>query len=299
MHLRAQDLKVAQTAQLSEIKDGKLSDLRADRDEGRRIRKAAEEAVTEERREEAIRRLRQKENALELIEANKSQAEIRKLRQQEEEEEAQRIADFAEKKEAQLAERNKRVAQKFASKLERRQMLIDRQAELLNAIRSAADERELRQQRDLEREKDEAEAKKEERRAQHLIEIDRHRKAQLAKRVATKAIVQREKEVMQAVWRQRGEALLEEEVKEKEAQRTAADRNHRFLLMQMHERELQEALEKERDIEEGVQLQEALAQEHATYREYVNAVMSEYIRKGRNATIVQGAAQRMRNVKTA
>eukprot|EP00760_Papus_ankaliazontas_P025004 PhM_4_TR2454/c2_g1_i1/m.66799 len=125
---RARQFKQGQIDQLESIKQQKLSELRMDKDEGLKIKKAAEESLKQEIEEETKRRNHAKAVQDELIVSNKRQQELKAERKRQEALEAEQVARFAKHKEEQMQERKRRVEDRFQKKLQVRQDIIDRQA---------------------------------------------------------------------------------------------------------------------------------------------------------------------------
>ena len=168
---------------------------------------------------------------------------------------------------------------------------------MLEEMQNAVEEREMRAMRDFDRERREREAKEQEQRDRRQKEIDDFQTEQNLKRRHQLAREQEEKARMQHIWRDRADLLVEEELEERQDARQTAERLQRFQLLQAQEKRMQNFHEKRQDIEEGIQLQEALKEEQQMYHSYVNSVMNEYVRKGRGADIVKAAAKRTK-VKT-
>lgn len=294
---RSHDLKAAQLQQLDDIRTIKIKERDDGRDEGRRILEAARAAEREEQEKEHKRREEQKANARQLIAANEEFKAVRERRRLEEKAEEERIAAFAAQKEQQMLERKKRVDEKFAAKLKRRQDLINHQAHMLEELQASIEEREMRALRDFDRERREREEREQEARDRRQQEIDDFQKEQTLRRRHQLAKEQEEKARMQGIWRDRAELLIEEELQERQEARERAERLQRFQLLQAQEKRMQQFHEKRGDIEEGIQLQEAVREEQEMYQAYVNSVMDEYVRKGRGADIVKAAAKRTK-VKT-
>lgn len=289
---RTFSLKQAQLDQLEEIRKIKIAERDRSMAEGQEIKRNAEEAVKEEQELEARRREQQRIRAKELVDANTSQRMLIAERKRKEEEEDKLVAEFAAQKEAQMLERKKRMDEKFAAKLATRQELIDRQSHALEQMQAAREEREMKALRDFDRERREREEREEAYRRRRQKEIEDHRQRDMARKMIEDEKEQKARQRMIDIWRERADLLVEEELDERRQQREAAEKLQRFQLLQAQEKKMQELHEKRAEIEEGIFLQEALKEEHDTFNSYVNAVMGEYVSKGREASVIQNAAKR-------
>ena len=192
----------------------------------------------------------------------------------------------------QVLERKRRAEERFAAKLKGRQELIDRQGEQLAQLKAANEERELRAMRDLDKERQIREEREAEVRHRLQKEIEASRKDQLAKKTEKQGQESLVQHKMNEIWRERAEILINEELQERHEQRSKAEQLQHFHLLQRQEKRHQQLLEKRADIEEGINLQTAIKEEHDLYNAYVNSVMTEYVRKGRGADLVKLAASR-------
>ena len=85
-------------------------------------------------------------------------------------------------------------------------------------------------------------------------------------------------------------------IHDRRIEREKAERLQRFHILQAQEKKQQSLLEKRKEIEEGIFLQEALKNEQDMYESYVNAVMGDYVQNGREATVVDKAARMKKTV---
>jgi hypothetical protein len=296
---RAVALKQAQLQQLADIRVRKIARRDDNVNEGAAIKHRAMQAVDEEVRAEVDRKLGQKARAKELITANEEQKRLREAKLERERVEEEKILKFASVKEEQMLERKRRVDDKHSAKLDRRQRLIDQQAEMLAELQAATEEREMKAMRDFEKERREREEREANVRAERQMEIDRSRRMQLDRRSTRKEREANEKGHMQDVWRQHAERMIDEELEERMDQRRTAERNQHVVLLQAHEKRMQALKEKEQDFIEGLRQQEAAKQEQEDYEKYVNSVMHDYVSRGRNSDLVQTAARRTKTLKSA
>lgn len=296
---RAYALKKAQLEQLAEIRERKIGARDENIREGLAIKSRAQQQIEEEAAAELKRVADQKARSRELVLANEEQRAIKARKAAEEKAEEEKIFKFAKVKEEQMAERKRRVDEKFGAKLVRRQNLIDRQAELLQEIQAATEEREMRAMRDFEKERREREEREAAARARREADIDAHRKMQLARKDRTRQREAHEKAHMQEVWRHHAERMIDEELDERQEKRRDAERNQHFLLLQAQEKRRQAAHEKRQEYIEGLQLQEAEKGEQEAYENYVNSIMHDYVTRGRGSDLVQTAARRTKTLKSA
>jgi hypothetical protein len=289
---KRQALRDAQVQQLADIRVQKIKERDTSVAEGAKIRIAAEQAVKEDEELEVARRDAQKKAARGFIAGNEAQRALKAEAAERENLETEKIIQFAEQKEVQMLERKKRADEKFAAKLRRRQDLIDEQAKQLAELKAAVEEKELRAMRDFERERGEREELEREQRLRRQREIESFRSAQKKMKEKQDAKESEERSRMKDIWRQRAEILIDEELQEKRQDREKAETLQRFQLLQRQEKRYQSLHDKGADIEEGIRLQEALKEEQEMYNNYVNSVMGEYVRKGRDAEVVRNAANR-------
>ena len=289
---RILSLKEAQLNQLEELRQQKIRERDQNRAEGRTIKQHAQEAVEEEVQLEQDRKINQQKMALRLEEANRDQIARKAKAAEEERLENEKIAFFAQQKEQQKLDRKARADEKFAAKLQRRQELIDTQARQLEELKAATEEKELKAMRDHDRERREKEAREQEKRERRQKEMEFFRSEQLAMKESKKAQQESEMLKMKEIWKQRADILIDEELHDRRQQRTQAERLQHFHLLQAQEKRQQSLLEKRADIEEGLQLQEAMKSEQEMYNAYVNSVMCEYVSKGRGSDLVRLAASR-------
>lgn len=291
-------LKSAQLQQLEDLRQIKIQERDTYRAEGARIRQSAEQAVEEERSAERERKEQQRIRGAELARTNEEILLAKKEQKLKENAEAERIAMFAQLKEQQMLERKTRADQKFVAKLRARQQLIDLQSKQLEELRATAEERELKAMRDFDRERLERERIENEKRGRRQREIESFRAAELEAKSLKKAKEAAEFARMKDIWKDRADTLIDEELLERRHQRAQAERLQHFHLLQAQEKRQQSLKEKRTDIEEGLQLQNALKEEQDMYNAYVNSVMCEYVAKGRGGDLVRLAASRSK-VKSA
>lgn len=285
-------LKQAQLEQLEEQRQVRIKARDQGREEGSLIRLRAEQAAAEEVELEKQRRLQEKERTLVLAKNNEEQLRIKKEQKEKERLEEERIAVFAAQKEQQMLDRKARQEEKFVAKLRSRQQLIDLQSRQLEEIRATAEERELKAMRDFDRERREREALENEKRERRQREIEHFRAVQLHAKEEKKMKNEAELQRMKEIWKERADILIDEELNERRVQRTQAEKLQHFHMLQAQEKRHQGLLEKRADIEEGLQLQDALKEEQEMYNSYVNSVMCEYVSKGRGSDLVRLAASR-------
>lgn len=289
---RVMSLKEAQLNQLEELRQQKIRERDLNREEGRRIKQHAQEALEEELQTEQDRKEQQKVMTRRLEEANAEQIARRAKAVEDEKIESDKIAFFAQQKEQQMLERKSRAEEKFAAKLKRRQDLIDIQAQQLEELKAATEEKELKAMRDHDRERREREARDQEKKQRRQKEMEYFRAEQLAMKETKKAQEESEMLRMKDIWKQRADILIDEELQDRRQQRTQSEKLQHFHLLQAQEKRQQALLEKRSDIEEGLQLQEAMKSEQEMYNAYVNSVMCEYVGKGRGSDLVRLAASR-------
>lgn len=296
---RALALKAAQVQQLAEIREVKIARRDDNIREGQQIKRRAIEAVEEEIELEKQRKLAQKERARDLVVANGENRKIREERLAREKEEEEKILQYAAIKEEQMQERKRRVDEKHQAKLERRHKLIEAQAELLQEIKNATEEREMRALRDFEKERREREEREEALRQERQREIDISRRMQLEKKRAARERDAIQKAHMQEVWRLHAERMIDEELDERQSARRKAEITQHILLLQAQEKKMQTLKEKEAEYKEGLLQQEALKREQEEYENYVNSVMQDYVTRGQGSELVQTAARRTKTLKSA
>lgn len=295
---RTFSLKEAQLQQLEDIRQIKIKERDNSRAEGQKIKVAALQAEAEEAQAEEERRRLQKQRSLDLLRNNQEQQELKKELRRREQEEEEKILLFAQQKEQQMLERKARADQKFVAKLRSRQQLIDLQSKQLEELRANAEERELKAMRDFDRERRERELIENEKRERRLREMENFRRVQLAAKEQKEKQEQAELAKMKEIWKERADLLIDEELSERHQQRVQSERLQHFHLLQAQEKRQQTLREKRSDIEEGLQLQEAMKEEQEMYNAYVNSVMCEYVAKGRGSDLVRLAASRTK-VKSA
>jgi hypothetical protein len=289
---RTFSLKAAQLDQIEEIRQQKIKERDSGRSEGLRIKKSAEVAFAEEQAVEKERRRLMHQRNVDLTKSNEEQLALKKIEAEREKEEEERIAQFAVQKEQQMIERKSRADQKFVAKLRARQELIDLQAKQLEEIRANAEERELKAMRDFDRERREREQLENEKRERQQKEIKYSRATQLEQKTLKKAQQEAEFHRMKEIWKDRAELLIDEELADRRAQRIKAEKLQHIHMLQAQEKRQQTLSEKRLDLEEGLQLQEAMKEEQEMYNNYVNSVMCEYVSRGRGADVVRLAASR-------
>jgi hypothetical protein len=289
---RAYALKEAQLSQLADIRVTKIARRDGLYSEGQAIKKLAEVAVAEEIENEEKRKENQRGLSKELVAANTESRRIRDAQKAADVKEEEKILAFAAQKEQQMLERKRRVDEKFVAKQARRQDLIDVQGELLQEIKNATEEREMKAMRDFDRERREREERENAVRTQRQREIDVSRSSQLARRENKKQHEHAQKSKMQAQWRHHAERLIDEELDELRDRRSDAERNQHMLLLQVQEKKQQGAHERRQDYLEGIQMQQAMAEEQASYESYVNSIMHGQVAQGAASEIVKSAARR-------
>lgn len=285
-------LKSAQLDQIEEIRQQKIKERDHGRVEGLAIKKSAQEAVAEEQATEKNRRRNMFERNLDLTRSNQDQLALKKIEKMREAEEDARIAQFAQQKEQQMLERKSRADKKFVAKLRARQELIDLQAQQLEEIRANAEERALKAMRDFDRERREREELENQKRARQQKEIEYSRTMQLEQKSVKKAQQEAEFQRMKEIWKDRAELLIDEELADRRAERLKAEKLQHIHMLQAQEKRQQSLAEKRADLQEGLQLQEAMKEEQEMYNNYVNNVMCEYVSRGRGADVVRLAASR-------
>lgn len=292
IHGRRMQLRDAQLQQLADIRTQKIQARDNNVELGRRIMADAKAAAEEERELAEQRRLADKAKAMELMALNEESKRFREEKQRQEEAEEKRIAEFAEQKQLQVLERKRRADDRFAAKLRARQELIDRQGQELAALKAANLEREMRSMRDLDKERQQREEREADVRKRLQSEIAASRQHQLEKKGLAKQATEAEQLKMNEIWRERAEILINEELQERHETRSRAEQLQHFHLLQRQEKRHQSLLEKRANIEEGINQQNAIKEEHDMYNAYVNSVMTDYVRKGRGAELVKLAASR-------
>eukprot|EP00759_Apiculatamorpha_spiralis_P013763 PhF_6_TR20515/c2_g1_i1/m.29580 len=278
---RAKKFKEDQMEQLNQVMAIKIGELKANKEEGKRIMQAAKDAVEEEIREEQKRREQAEKVKAELVEANENQKQLKAVKKQKEVLEAEQIEKFAQNKEQQLAERKRRIEQRFATQMKHRQEIIDRQAAHLKALKDAQVERELKQIHDFERERDAKEARDAEKRKEFWEDIVKSRTQQQKRKDLDAARAAAEIERARQMWQIRSNELVEEEVHDRIDSKHKAIDVQRFQIMQQQERSLQKAKEREEKRLEALMVKKAMQDDDEMFKGYVNAVMSEYVKAGK------------------
>ena len=296
MKEKATTLKSGQLSQLDDIRQRKIAERDANRAEGERIKRAAQDMMREQEEAERKRKEQQKQSNHDLVIANLENERLKEERRIQEKLEEGKIAVFAELKDKQVLERKKRAEERHTAKLGRRQEIIDAQAERLAAIQAAVEEREMKAMRDFDKERQERERREKDLRDRRQKEIADFREEQRQRDEEARDKKALEEDRMKHVWKQRSEMLIDEELHERQLEREKAERLQRFHLLQHQEKKQQSLLEKRKEIEEGIFLQEALKNEQEMYESYVNAVMGDYVQNGREATVVDKAARLKKRV---
>lgn len=285
-------LRDSQLAQLAEIRTIKIRERDSGLEFGQRIKEGALEEIREEKEAIEKRRLAQHKKAEEFAQYTAEAQKIKDAAALKAKEDDERIAQFTAHKQEQLAERKKRADEQFGARLEAKQKLNDIQAAKLAVLQAEAASRELRSLRDIGRERAAREESEAAERARRQKEITQSRNLQLAKKQEKKEEELLQLARMKDIWNERAEILINEELQEQHEQRSKVEQLQHFHLLQRQEKRHQALLEKRADIEEGINVQMAMKEEHELYNAYVNSVMSEYVRKGRGADLVKLAASR-------
>ena len=296
MREKAGTLKSGQLSQLEEIRQRKIAERDANIQEGERIKRAAQDLVREQEEAERKRKELQKKSNFELVNANVENERLREERRRQEKLEEDKIAGFAALKDQQALERKKRADERHHAKLSRRQEIIDAQAERLAKIQAAVEEREMKAMRDFDKEREERERREKALRDRRQKEISDFREEQKIRDDTNREKKAMANDRMKDVWKQRAEILIDEELNDRRIEREKAERLQRFHLLQAQEKKQQSLLEKRKEIEEGIFLQEALKNEQDMYESYVNAVMGDYVQNGREATVVDKATKMKKTV---
>lgn len=296
MREKAGILKSGQLSQLEEIRQRKIAERDANIQEGERIKRAAQDLVREQEEAERKRKELQKKSNFELVNANVENERLREERRRQEKLEEDKIAGFAALKDQQALERKKLADERHHAKLGRRQEIIDAQAERLAKIQAAVEEREMKAMRDFDKEREERERREKALRDRRQKEITDFREEQKIRDDTNREKKAMANDRMKDVWKQRAEILIDEELNDRRIEREKAERLQRFHILQAQEKKQQSLLEKRKEIEEGIFLQEALKNEQDMYESYVNAVMGDYVQNGREATVVDKAARMKKTV---
>ena len=251
----------------------KLREREDARQEGRQIREAAERAIDKEREAEEVRRAKAMEINKQYIDENRRQRAQREVKLREEDQELKKIKLFAQLKEEQMLERKKRAEDKFNADLARRQHMITRQAEHLEAIAYEADERVLTQIRDAEKERQLKEEHAEAGRKKLWSSIEESRTRQLkmkdaAKRDAaeTKKRISRLQETQQAM-------LMDEEIAQREDVRRKNEALQKFQKTQIDEANEKKATRRREELDEGTTMLKSFQEEEHLFQNYVASVM--------------------------
>eukprot|EP00758_Cryptobia_borreli_P010069 Tbor_TRINITY_DN5534_c1_g1::TRINITY_DN5534_c1_g1_i3::g.12597::m.12597 len=256
---------------------------------GKKIKVAVQEALLEENESLAKRREQQREINKQLSKTNLENRNHRELCRLQELAEDAKIEEFAHVKESQTQERKMRLQERHDAKLKRRQEIIDAQSERLAKIQANVEEREMKAKRDFDRERDERERRERELRNRREKEINAFYTMQCGILDEQRRKKTMENERMKEVWKQRSEILIDEELNDRKVERDRADRLQKFHLLQMQEKKQQSLLEKRREIDEGIFIQDALKNEQDMYENYVNAVMGDYVKNGHPTSVIKKA----------
>eukprot|EP00758_Cryptobia_borreli_P010066 Tbor_TRINITY_DN5534_c1_g1::TRINITY_DN5534_c1_g1_i1::g.12594::m.12594 len=282
-------LRSIQQQQIEEIRERKIAERDANIVEGKKIKVAVQEALLEENESLAKRREQQREINKQLSKTNLENRNHRELCRLQELAEDAKIEEFAHVKESQTQERKMRLQERHDAKLKRRQEIIDAQSERLAKIQANVEEREMKAKRDFDRERDERERRERELRNRREKEINAFYTMQCGILDEQRRKKTMENERMKEVWKQRSEILIDEELNDRKVERDRADRLQKFHLLQMQEKKQQSLLEKRREIDEGIFIQDALKNEQDMYENYVNAVMGDYVKNGHPTSVIKKA----------
>eukprot|EP01065_Artemidia_motanka_P036127 TRINITY_DN44027_c0_g1_i1.p1 TRINITY_DN44027_c0_g1~~TRINITY_DN44027_c0_g1_i1.p1 ORF type:complete len:480 (+),score=235.06 TRINITY_DN44027_c0_g1_i1:67-1506(+) len=273
---RAKELRTAQRMQLEQVRARKLRERDETREEGRRVREAAERAILKEKESDDARRARAVEINRQYLLENRRQQELHAQKVKDEEEEFKKIQHFAELKEEQMLERKRRAEEKFMSKLDARQRMIDRQAAHLEALKDEEEERVLTQMRDAEKERQAKEAREKDRRERRWREIDESRRQQLRRIQGQKELARAERQRTSDRLRKMEDQLMDEELKEREDTRGRARRLQQFQKLQIREREMRTEKDKREEQSEGHMMVSSMAEEDDMFQSYVKSVMGDF-----------------------
>lgn len=282
-------LKSVHQQQLEEIRQRKIAERDANIAEGKTIKEAAHQALREENELLVKRKEGQRETNKQLSNTNLENRRHRELCRLQGLDEDSKIEAFGRLKESQMQERDMRLEERHNAKIKRRQEIIDAQAVRLAKIQASVEEREMKAMRNFDLERDERERRERELRDRRQKEISDFSTLQcgfLDEQRRKKAL---EDERMKEVWKQRSEILIDEELDDRKVERDSNERLQKFHLLQMQEKKQQSLLEKRKDLDEGIFLQDALKDEQEMYENYVNAVMGDYVKNGHSTTVIEKA----------
>lgn len=276
---RAKELCHAQRLQLQQVRERKCRERDEAREEGRQIRDAAERAVIKEKEADDMRRSKAIELNKQYVAENRRQAELRQQKVLDEQEEFHRIQRFAQLKEEQMIERKKRAEEKFNAKLAARQKMIDRQAELLENMARAEEERTLGAARAVEAEQAQKEKEKKEKRAKMVADIDASRRRQLAAVADFKEKDRAEKAAIARRLRKAEDEMMQEEFEERAQVRRRAERLQQFQQLQIKEKEVRKNKERHLERNEGLMMINSMQEEDKMFQSYVSSVMGDFTKK--------------------
>eukprot|EP00906_Rhabdomonas_costata_P036036 RCo050587 len=289
---KAKQIQMLQKDQLAETQNRMRRQEEEQHAETLAIRAAAEKSVLEELNEENARRQKARDLAQEYAQTNQELKKYKALQAEKEAVEDQRIERFAKVKEEQMAERKRRADEKFRRDMERRQAIIQRQAEHLAALKDQHEERLSRQMAALAKEKEEREVGDKNKQLKILADIHASRKRQLEAKQRRKEQNDREAAEYRQQWVAASEQMLIEDLESKQARRDKNVRLLEFQKMQMKEKEVRAKDEREQEKIEGEMMKRAMAEEEEMFTRYVDTVMSEYSTKGRNLDTMRSIKQR-------
>eukprot|EP00670_Eutreptiella_braarudii_P002753 CAMPEP_0174302608 /NCGR_PEP_ID=MMETSP0809-20121228/59718_1 /TAXON_ID=73025 ORGANISM="Eutreptiella gymnastica-like, Strain CCMP1594" /NCGR_SAMPLE_ID=MMETSP0809 /ASSEMBLY_ACC=CAM_ASM_000658 /LENGTH=455 /DNA_ID=CAMNT_0015408525 /DNA_START=89 /DNA_END=1456 /DNA_ORIENTATION=+ len=262
------------------------------KEEGLAIRHAAEKAILEEYEEDRNRKQQAKHLAHEYADANQELKKFKIEQQERDKAEDEKIEKFAKLKESQMLERRRRAEEKFSKDMDRRQQMIEKQAEYLATLRDKHEERLKRQMDQVAAEKENREIEDKERAEKQWQDIVNSRNRQLAMKQRKKEIETAEQAAFRNQWSQAAEQLLVEEMEDRHSKREKNKRLLAFQKMQMREKEAKSKAEKEQERMEGEMMRKAMHEEEEMFSKYVSTVMSEYAAKGRNLGTMRNVRRR-------
>eukprot|EP00998_Keelungia_sp_KM082_P013346 NODE_983_length_1521_cov_88.404591_g972_i0.p1 GENE.NODE_983_length_1521_cov_88.404591_g972_i0~~NODE_983_length_1521_cov_88.404591_g972_i0.p1 ORF type:complete len:474 (-),score=131.73 NODE_983_length_1521_cov_88.404591_g972_i0:7-1428(-) len=271
----AKQVQKMQQEQLAEVGRRVERKVAQNKAEGEAIRRNAEQAILQELEEERRRKERARTLAKEYEEANMDLDRHRAELARQEELEEQKIARFAHLKEEQMLERKRRQEDKFRRDLEKRQLMISRQAETLQNMQKTAEARIQRDMDELEVQQENREIMDRERKLKLWKDIQDSRARQLTMKQRKKDVLKQEELAFQQQWAETADHLLQDEAQQREHVRGRAAKLQEFQRMQANEKTKRKTTDKGQELIEGELMRTALAEEEEMFQTYVKGIMAK------------------------
>ena len=207
--------------QLENFKLGYIKQLKEEMLEGELIKRQTDEDLEREKQREIQRQQKVAQMRADLAEANQQLMKMKEAERRQEVEEEKKIEAFAQKREHLESLKKEREEQRFATKQQTRQNLIDKQIEDLRQLKDNQEEVLNRQVAEAEDRANRLFEQQEQRKAEMKAAIERSRQLQIQRKNAQKSAQQHEDREFAEFWRVRNEELqlAEEQEKEEERQR--------------------------------------------------------------------------------